>query len=134
MKISLNYLDLWHFSPSDLKPKELTTELDLGFVKMAKKGSPGGRERGSAQGAIAMLEIQTLVSCAQRKKGEHTSGGLSLGEFWEFRLAKIPGPATGVIWALRAESCKQSSKMGSRALPPGPGAQKVQNGVEKEST
>ena len=29
----------------------------------------------------------------------------------------IPGPATGVIWALRAESCKQSSKMGSRALP-----------------
>ena len=38
-------------------------------------------------------------------------------------------PATRVIWALRAQSWKKSRKMSSR----GPGAQKVENGVEKES-
>ena len=37
-------------------------------------------------------------------------------------------PATGVIWALRAESCKQSSKMGSRALSaPGPKKSKTES-------
>ena len=43
----------------------------------------------------------------------------------------IPGPATGV---LRASGRKLQIEFENGFLgPPGPGAQKVQNGVEKES-
>ena len=41
-------------------------------------------------------------------------------------------PATGVIWALRAQSRKKVLKMSPWALS-APGVQKVQNGVENES-
>ena len=41
-------------------------------------------------------------------------------------------PATGVIWALWAQSWKKSRKMSSRGLS-APGPKKSKNGVEKES-
>ena len=58
--------------------------------------------------------------------------GLLEGLDWEvsrgFLRVVFPGPATGVIWALRAESCKQGSKMGPRALPaPGPKKSKTES-------
>ena len=57
-----------------------------------------------------------------------TTSGNS-GIFWAnyYQDLGFPGPATGVIWALRAQSWKKSRKTGPR----GPGAQKVENGVEK---
>ena len=41
----------------------------------------------------------------------------------------IPGPATGVIWAPSGRKLQIESENGFPG-PPGPGAQKVQNGVE----
>ena len=44
------------------------------------------------------------------------------------RRLGIPGPATGIIWAFRAESCKWSLEMGSRALSaPGPQKSKTES-------
>ena len=55
------------------------------------------------------------------RKDSHISWSALLG-------LGIPGPATEVIWAFRAESCKWSSKMGSQALPaPGPKKSKTES-------
>ena len=42
----------------------------------------------------------------------------------------VPGPATGVIWALRAQSCKQSRKMSFRAFS-APGSQRSKTESKK---
>ena len=74
----------------------------------------------------------TIVACRHHCKILQKSSfhGCLLCNFCSLALG-FTGPATGVIWALRAQSCKESRKMSSRALLAP--AQKVHNGVEKES-